>query len=190
MQQKKSVPVVLGHYGRQSISRPMRIVAPMPQEGGPRILKKPDFLEKQKKSPKTQKLRNIQKYDKIRDTPFDQRSLIHREVWFPPCFVGQRILKNPIFLKNGKNHPKQKQIQNVQKYAKISDTSFDQKPQIHWEAWFPGGPRIPKIPAQKKIFMFCNFRNTVFDLNFLGATDFQTQPAGSFNILRQKFYLL
>ena len=22
-------------------------------------------------------------------TPFDQRSLIHREAWFPPCFVRQ-----------------------------------------------------------------------------------------------------
>ena len=28
-------------YGRQSISRPMRIIAPMPQEGGPRIPKNP-----------------------------------------------------------------------------------------------------------------------------------------------------
>ena len=167
----------------------MRIVAPMPQECGPRIPKKPNFFEKQNKSPKTQKLRNVQKYDKISDMPLDQRSLIHREAWFPPGFVGQRIPKNPIFLKNRKDHPKKK-IKNVQKYAKISDTSFDQRFLIHQEAWFPGGPRIPKIPAQKSIFMFCNCRNTVFDLNFLGPTDFQTQPAGSFYILRQKFYLL
>ena len=66
---------------------------------------KPDFLEKQKNSPKTQKLKNVLKYDKISDTPFDQRSLINREAWFPG---GPRILKNPIFLKNGKNHPKPK----------------------------------------------------------------------------------
>ena len=32
-------------YGRQSISRPMRIVAPMPLEGGPRIPKNPIFLK-------------------------------------------------------------------------------------------------------------------------------------------------
>ena len=32
-------------YGRQSISRPMWIVAPMPQEGGPRIPKNPIFLK-------------------------------------------------------------------------------------------------------------------------------------------------
>ena len=32
-------------YGRQSISRPMRIVAPMPQEGGPRIPQNPNFLK-------------------------------------------------------------------------------------------------------------------------------------------------
>ena len=69
----------------------------MPQEGGPRIPKNPIFFLKQKKSPKTQKLRNVQKFDKISDMPFDQRSLIHREAWFPPCFVGQRIPQNPIF---------------------------------------------------------------------------------------------
>ena len=52
------------------------------------------FLEKRKKSPKTQKLRNVQKYDKISDMPFDQRSLIHREAWFPG---GPRIPQNLIF---------------------------------------------------------------------------------------------
>ena len=30
-------------YGRQSISQPMRIVAPIPQQGGPRIPKNPNF---------------------------------------------------------------------------------------------------------------------------------------------------
>ena len=96
-------------YGRQSISRPMRIVVLMPQEGGPIIPKNLIFLKNgEKKTPKMQKIRNVLKIDKISDTPFDQRSLIHREPWFPPCFVGQRIPKNPIFLKNGKNHPKRK----------------------------------------------------------------------------------
>ena len=88
-----------------------------------------------------QKLRNVQKYDKISNTPFDQRSLIHREARFPPCFVGQRIPQNPIFLKNGKNQPKRKRLQ---KYAKISDSPFDQRSLIHREGWFPGGPRIPQ----------------------------------------------
>ena len=36
---------------------------------------RPDFFEKRKKSFKTQKLKNIKKYAKISDTPFDQRSL-------------------------------------------------------------------------------------------------------------------
>ena len=31
-------------YGRQSISRPMQIVAPMPLEGGPRIPQNPFFF--------------------------------------------------------------------------------------------------------------------------------------------------
>ena len=34
--------------GRQSISRPMRIVAPIPQYGGPRIPQKPIFLKNRK----------------------------------------------------------------------------------------------------------------------------------------------
>ena len=40
---------------------------------------------------------------KISDTPFNQRSLIHREVWLPG---GPRIPKNPVFFKSGKNHQK------------------------------------------------------------------------------------
>jgi hypothetical protein len=36
---------------------------------------------------------------KISDTPFDQRSLIHQEAWFPG---GTRIPKNPIILKKEK----------------------------------------------------------------------------------------
>ena len=125
----------------------MRIVAPIPQQGGPRKLKhqnfwtngkkiiinaktqkrleicqnqrytlqpevsnpsgsmvsgwtkntpKPDFLEKRKKSSKTQKLKNIQRYAKISNTPCDQRSLINPEVWFLPCFVRQNQPKNKI----------------------------------------------------------------------------------------------
>ena len=43
---------------------------------------------------KTQK---VQRYAKISDKPFDQRSLIHREAWFPPCFVRQNQQKNKLF---------------------------------------------------------------------------------------------
>ena len=35
-------------------------------------------------------------------------------------------------------------LKNIKKYAKIIDTPFDQRSLIHREAWFPGGPRIPK----------------------------------------------
>ena len=55
---------------------------------------KPDFFEKRKKSFKTQKLKNVSRYAKISDTPFDQKSLIHREAWLPG---GPRIPKHPIF---------------------------------------------------------------------------------------------
>ena len=46
----------------------------------------PDCVQSQScgKNSKTSK-----RYAKISDTPFDQRSLIHREAWFPPCFVRQ-----------------------------------------------------------------------------------------------------
>ena len=57
--------------------------------GGPRILKNHIFFEKRKKSYKTQKLKMSRDMPKISDTPFDQRSLIHWEAWFPPCFVRQ-----------------------------------------------------------------------------------------------------
>ena len=40
------------------------------------------------------KLKNIKKYAKLSDTPFDQRSLIHREAWFPTCFVRKNQPKN------------------------------------------------------------------------------------------------
>ena len=55
---------------------------------------KPELFEKRNKSSQTQKLKNLQKYAKINDTPFAQRSLIHREAWFPPCFVGKINEKN------------------------------------------------------------------------------------------------
>ena len=89
-------------YGRQSISRLMRIVAP--QYGGPRIPKNLNFL-KNGKIIQTAKLKNVWKYAKICNIPFDQRSLIHQGSSFPG---GPRIPKNLNFLKNGKNHAKNK----------------------------------------------------------------------------------
>ena len=70
----------------------MRIVAPIPYQGGPRIPKNIFFFLRKKLS-KTQKLKKVYKYAKISDTPFDQRSLILREAWFPPCFVRQNQQK-------------------------------------------------------------------------------------------------
>ena len=58
---------------------------------------KPNFFEKRKKSSKTQKLKKVQRYANISDTPFDQRFLIHREAWFGPCFVRQNQEKKLIF---------------------------------------------------------------------------------------------
>ena len=54
---------------------------------------KPKFFEKRKKSSKTQKLKNVWRYAKISNKPFDQRSLIHREAWFSTCFVRQNQKK-------------------------------------------------------------------------------------------------
>ena len=44
-------------------------------------------------------LKNVYEYAKISDTPFDQSSLIHREVWFPLYYHVTMLPKNPIFLK-------------------------------------------------------------------------------------------
>ena len=110
----------------------MRIVAPIPQQSGPRIPKNSIF-ERRKKSSKKQKLKNIQKYAKISDTPFNQRSLNHREAWFPG---GPKIPKNSNCLKKKKSS-KLQELKNVQKYAKISGRPFNQRSLIHWEVWFP-----------------------------------------------------
>ena len=44
-----------------------------------------------------EKLKNVQRYANISDIPFDQRSLIHREAWFPPCFVRQNQQQKKTF---------------------------------------------------------------------------------------------
>ena len=107
------------------------------------------YFGKRIKSSKLKKLKNIQKYAKISDLPFDQRSLIHREACFPD---GPRIPKNPNNLKNRKNHPKRKKLKNISKQAKISDTPFDQRSLIHREARFP--PCFVGKISQKKTFFF------------------------------------
>ena len=66
-------------YGRQSISRPMRIIAPIPQLGGPRIAKNPHFLKDGINHPKRKNSKKSRNMPKIRNMPFDQRYLIHRE---------------------------------------------------------------------------------------------------------------
>ena len=80
---------------RPEVSNPLGSVV----SGWTKNTQKPDFFEKRKKSSKTQKLKNVQRYAKISDTPFDQRSLIHRDVWFLPCFVKQNQPKNKLFLR-------------------------------------------------------------------------------------------
>ena len=54
---------------------------------------------------------------KLSDTPFDQRYLIYWEAWFPG---GPKIPKTPIFLKNGKNHPKRKNLKTSRDMPKLA----------------------------------------------------------------------
>ena len=75
----------------------MRIVAPIPRQGGPRIPQNPIFLKNRKKSSKRKNSKNVQRYAKISNIPFDQRSLIHPEVWFSTCFVRQNQQKKKTF---------------------------------------------------------------------------------------------
>ena len=101
------------------------------------------FWKTEKKTSKKQKL----KYAKISNTPFDQRSLIHREAWFPG---GPRIPKNPNCLKNGKSHPKcknSKMSRNMPKLAIPPST----------RGLYSIGKRPPCFVRQhqpKKIFLF------------------------------------
>ena len=105
-------------HRRQCISRPMRIVAQIPQWGGARIPQNPIFLKNRIFFlSKTQKLGNLQKYAKIRNTPFNPRFLSHRRAWFP---CGPRIPKNPNFLKNRKNHPKHKNSKMSRNIPKLA----------------------------------------------------------------------
>ena len=57
-----------------------------------------------------QNLKSVLKYAKIIKTPFNQRSLIHREAWFPG---GPRIPKKPKILKDGKNYPNHKNSKSL-----------------------------------------------------------------------------
>ena len=90
---------------------------------------KPNFFEKLKKSSKMQKLKNVQRYAKISDTPFDQRSLIHREAWFPPCFVKLNQQKKITFF------ARQFQTTSIQKISNLRPLLF---------ITFPQGFRISK----------------------------------------------
>ena len=91
--------------------------------------RKPNFFEKRKKSSKTQKLKNVQRYAKISDIPFDQRSLIHREAWFPPCFVRQNQQKNKLFFARRFQTTSKQKCSNVRPLLSIT---------------FPQGFRISK----------------------------------------------
>ena len=71
---------------------------------------------------------------KLANTPFDQRSLIHREAWSPPCFVGQRIPKNLFFL-NGKKYPKRKNSKTSRNMPELAIRPLTrQRSLIHREA--------------------------------------------------------
>ena len=91
-------------YRRQSISRPMRIVAPIPQKGGPKIPKYMIFLKNGKHHLK----RKIQKRLEI----CQNWRYTHRpEVSNPSGSVVSRWTKNtpkPELFEKQKNHPKRK----------------------------------------------------------------------------------
>ena len=129
----------------------MRIVAPIPQQGGPRRPQNPIFFEKRNKSLKRQKLKIVQKYAKISNMPFHQRSLIHWEGWFPPCFFLTKNTPKLNFFKQKKSYKTQK-LKNIYKYSKISNTPFDQRSLTNRKAWFP--PCVVRQYQPKKTSFF------------------------------------
>ena len=109
-----------------------------------------------------QKLKNVQRYAKIRDIPFNQRSLIHREAWFPSCFVRQNQQKNKLFFARRFQTTSKQKCSNVRPLLSIT---FPQGKSIKFGHWTSrsegkktqpmrkvapipqqGGPRIPKNP--------------------------------------------
>ena len=62
--------------------------------GGPRIHKTRFFGKTERNHSKR---KNSKTSRDTRDTHFDQRDLIHREAWFPPCFVRQNKQKSNFF---------------------------------------------------------------------------------------------
>jgi hypothetical protein len=53
----------------------------------------------------------------VSDTPFDQRSLIHREAWFPD---GPRIPKKPIFFERWKKPQKTQKLKKSRDMPKLA----------------------------------------------------------------------
>ena len=53
---------------------------------------KPKLFEKQKKIIQNATTQKFLKIWQNQQQPFGQRSLIHLEAWFPPCFVGKIII--------------------------------------------------------------------------------------------------
>ena len=110
----------------------MRIVAQMPQEGGPRIPKNPTFLKNGKKSPKTQKLRNSEVSNPSGSV-------------FSTMFCWTKNTPKPDFFEKRKKSSKRKNSKTSRNNPKLAIRPST-RGLIHWEAWFPGGPKIPQNP--------------------------------------------
>ena len=107
---------------------------------------KTHFFLKTEKFIKNAKTQNVQKYFNISDTPFDQRSLIHWEAWFPG---GQRIPQNPIFLKNKKNYSKRKKSKSLEI---CQNQQYALRPEV-------SNPSESMVSTKKTFFvLFGNFR--------------------------------
>ena len=66
------------------------------------------------------KLKNVQRYAKISDTPFNQWPLIHREAWFPPCFVRQNRQKKNFFIARRFQTISKQKCSNVKPFLSIT----------------------------------------------------------------------
>ena len=78
--------------------------------------------------------------------------------------MNQEYPKNPIFFKNGKNHPKCKNSKTSRDMPKLARRPY-QRSLIHWEAWFPPG-FVSKFSQKKTIFFYAailgNFQTKMF----------------------------
>ena len=95
-------------YWRQSISRPMQIVAPMPLEGEPRTPENPIFLKNGKNNQKRNNSETSRNMTKLAIRPSTRGLLSIGKHGFHRVLFDKEYPKIHFYFEKWKNHPKLK----------------------------------------------------------------------------------